>query len=77
MDTDELAALGFDDQGEAAPLSLRNGDDRYYPGEEFTGKLTDGRPVQQYTYVTTRDSTRFRAVRVGKGDWRVYVQEVV
>ena len=77
LDTDELAALGFDDQGEAAPLSLRNGDDRYYPGEEFTGKLTDGRPVQQYTYVTTRDSTRFRAVRVGKGDWRVYVQEVV
>ena len=77
LDAGELTALGFDTTAEAAPLSLRNGDDRYYPGEEFSGKLTDGRPVRQYTYVTTRDSTRFRAVKVGHGDWRVFVHEPV
>ena len=80
LDADERETLGFTD-GASHPYSLRNGQDRYYPGNLQVGAfLADqqaGERVEQYTYLTTRSSTQFRAFRVGGGKWEVCVQEPV
>jgi hypothetical protein len=75
LDRQEAVALGFE-PGVGRPPSLRNGDDRYYPGEPLRGKYADsGSTVEQVTFLTTRASTQFRALKEAGRDWQVYVQE--
>jgi hypothetical protein len=73
LDADERELLEFTDGGQP-PLSLRNGDDRYYGGEPLQLRDGDGR---EHTYYTTRSATQFRALRHDGGNWEVAVQEPV
>jgi hypothetical protein len=73
LDREERAMLEFK-PGTEAPLSLRNGDDRYYTGSPLE---TDDGSTHQFTYSTTRSSTQFRALRHEGGRWEVAVQEPI
>ncbi len=80
LDAGERTALGFLELT-AHPSSLRNGDDRYYPDELQQGTYKSGSQagtaLDQYTYLSTRSTTRFRALRAAGGPWEVSVQEPV
>ncbi|MBB4078509.1 hypothetical protein GGR28_001122 [Lewinella aquimaris] len=80
LDAGERAHLGFTDD-DVRPGSLRNGGQRFYPGDRHMGKQAaegeSGSDIEQFTYFTSRSSERFRAWRIGQGKWQVSVQEPI
>ncbi len=80
LDAGERETLGFT-HASVHPCSLRNGEDKYYPGSLHTGSFKEGKQagaeLEQYTYLTTRSATQFRAFRVSGGRWEVCVKEPV
>ncbi len=80
LDAGERETLGFT-HASVHPYSLRNGEDKYYPGSLHTGSFKEGKQagaeLEQYTYLTTRSATQFRVFRVSGGRWEVCVKEPV
>lgn len=76
LDPEECELLGF--TGLDAPLSLRNGEDRYHLLSHRKGNISGGgkeTAVDQYLYYTSRSSARFRALKSSVGRWQVAIQE--
>ena len=79
LDDAEVASLGFT-PGAGQPYRLENGEDRYYTGAPKTGTRTvrgTETPIEQFTYVANSALADFRAVRVDRKHWEVYVMELV